>query len=123
MKKVLLVDDDSNIRNSLKRLLRNPEIEFIEASNGIEALDRILNNEIDIIILDYRMPHVDGIELLNWIYKVFPFMKIIILSGFIEKKVLEEMLTFNEQVTRILAKPCDEYVLRQLIMSDLFLTE
>jgi len=121
MKTILLVDDDMNIRNALKRVLRHPEINFVDASNGMSALDKIINNEIDIILLDYKMPHVDGIELLNWIYKVYPKIKIIILSGFIEKKLLERLILFNEQVIRILAKPCDENTLRSIVLNDLAL--
>lgn len=58
---VLLVDDDDDIREIVKIYLMNEDIDVISAPDGIEALEKLKNNHIDLIILDIMMPKLDGI--------------------------------------------------------------
>ncbi len=80
--KVLLVDDHEIVRNGIKMILENePNIEVIgEASNGMEALDKIKMLHPDILILDIRMPVLNGIELAQMIPEHAPGLKTLILS-------------------------------------------
>jgi len=68
-KKVLVIDDNPAIRKSVGRLFydeeENEDIEFIEASNGQEALDILNNTQIDLILLDDIMPVMDGMAFLK----------------------------------------------------------
>lgn len=59
---VLLVDDDDDIREIVKIYLMNEDIDVISAPDGIEALEKLKNNHIDLIILDIMMPKLDGIR-------------------------------------------------------------
>ena len=61
-KKILIVDDEPNIRNSLRRALIENNFEVDEACDGIEAIAKAQVMIPDIIILDGRMPKMDGIE-------------------------------------------------------------
>lgn len=58
--KILIVDDDKEIRIALKEILEKQQYIVVEASNGDEAISKI-NNDIDLIILDVMMPNRDGI--------------------------------------------------------------
>ncbi|MDU5229689.1 MAG: response regulator [Anaerococcus sp.] len=60
--KILIVDDNDEIRNIITLYLENSNFEVFEANNGKEALDFIKNKKISLMILDIMMPEVDGIE-------------------------------------------------------------
>ena len=63
--KVLLVDDEVNNRNSIKRLFEDYDLDFIEAGNGEEALNVVKTNDVDLILLDIKMPVMDGFGFLD----------------------------------------------------------
>ncbi|GAA4841449.1 hypothetical protein GCM10023310_19100 [Paenibacillus vulneris] len=59
---VLVVDDDSEIRDVIHVYLRNEGYHVIEAANGLEALELLKSNPVHLIILDVMMPRMDGIK-------------------------------------------------------------
>ncbi len=115
MKTVLIVDDDSNMRNALRRVLEHPELNFVEAANGLAAFEKIINSNIDIILLDYKMPYVDGLEFLQWIDKSYLEIEIILMSGYMEKLLLENLMPYKKRLLNILVKPCDEERIRRAV--------
>ena len=58
--KVLVIDDEQLIRNVICEYCKNEKFETLEAENGIEALEKLSRNEVDVIILDIMMPKMDG---------------------------------------------------------------
>jgi len=60
--RVLIVDDDTEIRDMIEIYLKTDEFDVVKASNGIEALDVLQNSEVHLIILDIMMPEMDGIR-------------------------------------------------------------
>jgi DNA-binding NarL/FixJ family response regulator len=84
--KVLLVDDDDLMRAGLKAVLSSDErIEVVgEAGNGRGALDRIRHVTPDVVLMDVRMPDVDGIAATREVLAVSPEMKVVILTTFEE---------------------------------------
>lgn len=60
--KILIVDDESDIRKVVRLLLQSKGYSVIEASNGMSALQTVENESIDMIIMDIMMPHMSGIE-------------------------------------------------------------
>ena len=62
---ILLVDDEQAIRNSVKRVLRNEGLDFLEAGNGREALGVLSAEHVDLVLLDLRMPLMNGYEFLE----------------------------------------------------------
>jgi DNA-binding NarL/FixJ family response regulator len=92
---LLLVDDHQIIIEGIKALLLNEEhIEIVaEANNGKEALSILHgNNKIDMILMDIEMPIMNGIDATIAIIKKYPQMKIIALSTYIEKSIIDKML-------------------------------
>ena len=81
---VLVVDDDKNIRELITIILKNQNINVICASDGLEALELIKNNKIDLIILDVMMPKMNGIVTCMNIRKELK-MPIIILSAKVDE--------------------------------------
>jgi two-component system invasion response regulator UvrY len=82
MQRVLIADDHSIIREGLKQILsENLFIQEIdEASNGDDALQKLLNNDYDLAVLDVSMPGKNGIEVLKNIKKEKPELHVLILS-------------------------------------------
>ena len=68
MKKILIVDDDQEIRDLMKRYLEIDGYEVLSAQDGKEALD-YLSDDISLVILDVMMPHINGFELSEMIRK------------------------------------------------------
>ena len=68
--KALIVDDEKLIRNIIKEYLVKENFEIIEAETGIEAIEQVKTNDIDIIILDIMMPELDGFSAYKEIKKI-----------------------------------------------------
>ncbi|OKL35507.1 response regulator transcription factor [Domibacillus mangrovi] len=67
MKKILIADDEDILRMLIEDTLEDSDLgfEIDEAEDGREALDKILNGSYDLVILDYMMPHLTGMEVLE----------------------------------------------------------
>ena len=65
MQQVLIVDDEANIRKDLSAQVKAAGYQVLEATNGLEALELLNKGEIDAVISDLRMPHLDGLRLLQ----------------------------------------------------------
>ena len=63
MHKILIVEDEKGIRDTLKIFIKNDGYEVMEAANGKEGLAMALNNELDLIVADIMMPVMDGLEM------------------------------------------------------------
>jgi DNA-binding NtrC family response regulator len=81
MPKLLIVDDEQSIRQTLRDILEYENFEVEEAADGKEGLQKILNNEYDVVILDIKMPKMDGMEVMEEVSKVGVDVPIIMLSG------------------------------------------
>jgi two-component system, NtrC family, nitrogen regulation response regulator NtrX len=80
MTKILVVDDEKSIRNTLKEILEYEKFEVDEAAEGQEALEKARNNRYDVILLDIKMPRMDGIEVLEQLMK-FSDAPVVMISG------------------------------------------
>ncbi len=78
--KILIIDDDKGLRQIFVRYLSAHGFEVLEASNGGEALSNFSQEAIDVILLDIRMPAVDGQELMPALKASHPDAKVIISS-------------------------------------------
>lgn len=78
--KVLIVDDEALIRDVIKEYLKLENIEYLEASNGYEAIDLVKNNNFDVVIMDIMMPKMDGYTAVKEIRK-FSNVPFIMLSA------------------------------------------
>ncbi|OPX34485.1 MAG: two-component system response regulator, partial [Desulfobacteraceae bacterium 4484_190.2] len=82
MPKVMLVDDEVPFVETMKKRLEKRSLNIITAFSGEEALDILgLNRDTDVVILDVKMPGMDGIETLRQIKAKFPLIEVIMLTG------------------------------------------
>ncbi len=80
--KILVTDDDEDLRHVITRFLEIAEFETYEASNGIECVNQLrAHADIGLVILDVVMPEQEGIETLNIIRREFPEVKLLMISG------------------------------------------
>lgn len=88
-KSVLVVDDEKNIRMTLSMTLESMSYQIQTAVNGEEALEKMSANEFWLILLDLKMPGMDGIEVLRRVSKKYPKIRVIIITahGTIESAV------------------------------------
>lgn len=81
MSKVLIVDDERSIRHTLRDILEFEKYEVDEASDGMEALVKIKQNPYDVIILDIKMPKMDGMDALDRIQEIARETPVVMISG------------------------------------------
>ncbi len=113
MKKILIVDDEENARFAMSRLLANEGYQISAVGNGLEALEFLHHNPVDIIITDINMPEMDGLMFLREVNRAYPQVKVIMVTayGAIES-YLEAM---NLGACEYLNKPVPVADLRALI--------
>lgn len=78
---ILLVDDETGYTETLAKRLRRRDQVVFTASGGLEALDILSKEGIDVAVVDVRMPEMDGLTLLSAIKKQFPTVEVIMLTG------------------------------------------
>jgi CheY-like chemotaxis protein len=81
MARILIIDDEPQIRSMLRLMLERVGYEVTEAPDGIEGIRRYRENPADLIITDLIMPNKDGIGMIIDLKKEFPKVKIIAMSG------------------------------------------
>ena len=81
MAKVLVIDDEKSIRNTLKDVLEYEKNNVDLADNGIDALKKVSENSYDLIFSDIKMPEMDGIEVLRKIKEINDEVPVVMISG------------------------------------------
>ena len=81
MPKILVVDDERSIRNTLQDILAYEKYEVVLAEDGFEAIDKMEQGPYDVILCDVKMPKMDGIELLDKLKEKDPDATVVMISG------------------------------------------
>jgi two-component system response regulator AtoC len=81
-KTLLVADDDASIRSLLKQLLSDEGFNVLEASTGIEVVEKVKEASPDLVIMDVRMPELDGIEALARLKSTNPKTAVLIMTAF-----------------------------------------
>lgn len=81
MAKILIVDDEIQIRRTLREILEFEDYQVEEAADGMECVTRVQNDKFDAVILDIKMPKMDGMEALERVQMLRPEVPVIMLSG------------------------------------------
>lgn len=81
MAKILIVDDDKGIRNTLREILQFEKYDVDEATDGLDCLVKIKQNQYDVIIMDIKMPKMDGMEAIERLQILSPDTPVVMISG------------------------------------------
>lgn len=102
MAKILIADDDAHIRELISLFLRNEGFEIVEAKDGAEALDIVENAQIDMVILDIMMPHLNGWDLCREIRSIDSNIPLLMVTAKAEsaQKVKGFQLGTDDYVTK-----------------------
>lgn len=81
MATILLIDDEASIRRTLKEILEFEKYQVLEAPDGFSAIDIFKKSAIDIVLLDIKMPKMDGLEVLDFLQEINSEVPVIMISG------------------------------------------
>lgn len=104
--RILLVDDDSSLRAVIKRILqRELDVQVLECGNGLEALEMLTQHRIGLVILDYTMPVLNGVDTLRAIREspVFSRMPVIMMTGAGDSGTVQRVVEYG--VAEYILKP------------------
>lgn len=108
MPRVLVIDDEPQIRSLLKTFLKRAGYEVDEAGDGIEGVKQMRACHADVVITDILMPKQEGLETIRQIRKEFPDVKIIAMSGGSQLTVMDFLpLAERFGAAKIFHKPLD----------------
>ena len=102
--KILLVDDEERFRTTLGKMLRAQGLEVKTLGSGREALAELSQKAYDVMVLDVRMPDMDGIATLKEIKRIAPQTEVIILTGHASMDAAVEIMNLGGY--DYLLKPC-----------------
>ena len=103
--RILLVDDEEEFLTVSSRVLRRRNLDVDVALNGVTALDMVDKNQYDIIVLDVKMPDIDGVEVFRIIHEKYPRLPVILLTG--HASIDDAFHTSKEGIADYLSKPID----------------
>lgn len=89
-KKLLVVDDQYGIRVLIREVFSRDGLEIFQAANGMEALEKIQQVQPDLILLDMKMPGMDGLELLRRLRYIKHRCKVIMMTAYGELDMVDE---------------------------------
>jgi two-component system, chemotaxis family, chemotaxis protein CheY len=115
--RVLVVDDEPDIRKVVKMTLQKAGYEVLEAENGEKAIEIINNGEnrllLDVVICDIRMPKVNGAEAITYFRNQYPHVPLIVLTGFPDTDMATSFL--RQGVVDYLVKPVEGEKLKSAV--------
>ncbi|AIC96290.1 Sporulation initiation phosphotransferase F [Shouchella lehensis G1] len=117
MHNVMIVDDQFGIRVLLTEILQKDGYQMYQAANGKEALDIQELEKIDIVLLDMKIPGMDGVEILKKMKERQPTIKVVMMTAYGELKMVNEAL--ENGAISYMAKPFDIEDVRQVIRHNL----
>jgi diguanylate cyclase (GGDEF)-like protein/PAS domain S-box-containing protein len=109
---LLLVDDEQNILNALRRLLRREGYHILTANGGAEALELLALHRVQVIVSDQRMPGMSGVEFLSKVKELYPGTVRITLSGYSEISNVTDAIN-KGAIWKYITKPWDDEALVQ----------
>lgn len=103
--KLLIIDDETPVREAVVDIMELIEIEVLEASNGVEGIHlyKLYKEEIGAVLLDMQMPLMNGIDTFRELYQFDPKIRVIISSGYSETETMKNFIT--DDLVLFLQKP------------------
>lgn len=113
MKRILIVDDQKGVRRLLEELFKRDGWEVQVAADGQEAVDKVAESLPDIVLMDMKMPNMNGLEASQRILKKHGDLDIVMMTAYGEMDIVKEALDVG--VKRCITKPFDIINLRDTV--------
>ena len=117
---ILVVDDEELVRSLLVRWLTDMGCDVHTASNGMEALQKVADNKLNVVFLDLMMPGMNGVETLAEIRERDKDMDVVILTSFFDSPMMEKALAYGPLT--LVRKPIEKETLQRLVAAYFALT-
>jgi two-component system response regulator (stage 0 sporulation protein F) len=117
MSKLLIVDDEIDIREFAKSFFKKRGIDVFTASGGKQALEIILAENPDLVLLDVRMEEITGVDVLKQLRKTHPTTKVMMVSGVEDEETINETKALG--VLGFIHKPLVLEELEKIVMAEL----
>jgi DNA-binding NtrC family response regulator len=114
--KILVVDDEVSVRDALRRLFEHEGYTVFEAVNGADALRILADDPVDLATVDLKMPHIDGLKLLQRMQQIYPDIKAVVITGVDEIVDLAER---ERNVIKTMRKPFEIKELAMVVREEL----
>jgi DNA-binding NtrC family response regulator len=129
--KILLVDDEERFLSTTQKLLTKKGIDAVTATSGAEALETLNRKHIHVVILDVKMPGMDGNETLKEIKRRFPLVEVIMLTGHATvesaidglKSGATDYLMKPTEIDDLIAKAKEAFQKRQLLEEKILMAQ
>lgn len=110
--RILLVDDDADILNAIGAYVERaiPNVKVLTAPGGPQALELLRHEDVDVILTDFRMPGMDGLQFLEEARKLAPNVPRLMLTAYADVSLATRAVN-DEAVSKFLTKPIDPPVL------------
>jgi len=115
--RILIVDDDENIRNTMKAILEDEDYSVDVATNGKEAIEMSHEKIYNLALLDIRLPDMEGIDLLRLLKEYVPRTRKIMVTGY--PTIQNAMTAINKNADAYLLKPVDIEKLLEIVKEQL----
>lgn len=109
MKKILIVDDDAQMRALIRTLFKREGFITADASDGLHALREFMISQPDIVIMDHDMPRMTGIEALKEFKKIVPEIPVVMFTGSDDEELKKEAIRAG--VHDFMRKPVENEVI------------
>lgn len=113
MTNILIVDDQHGIRLLLNEVFKKEGYETYLASNGMEALDIFKNEKIDCILLDMKIPGMNGIEILRELRTLSDEINVVMMTAYGEQTLIDEAFALG--ATKYFTKPFNIFEVRDAV--------
>ena len=117
MARILIIDDESQLRSMLRLMLERVGYEVIEAEDGMEGIRQYRDNPADLIITDLKMSSLGGMEVLRRVKESFPVTVVIVITGY--STVSSAVEVMKSGAFDYLPKPFTPHELRAVVMQAL----
>ncbi|MDD4616228.1 MAG: response regulator [Alphaproteobacteria bacterium] len=113
--KILVVDDNPSVREYIERSFAVPGYAVSSAIDGQEALDLLSRENFDALVSDIVMPNVDGVALAMKAAQLYPSLRIVMVSGYVQERV--RAVNLESLVHKVISKPFSPEEIREAVDS------
>ena len=103
---LLIVDDEVEIREMLARHFAFENFKILQAGDGIEALEILNSQKVDLIISDIVMPRMTGVQLLEIVHREFPMIRVNMITGYVTQSHLLQCM--KNHADNVIYKPLED---------------